>query len=57
MHDTGIGIKSPNLDDLFQPFYQITHDTPQQVYGGTGLGLVISKKLSQLMYERGLQGH
>lgn len=49
VHDTGIGIKDGCLEDLFQPFFQIVAGSPQ-IYGGTGLGLVISKKLSQLMY-------
>lgn len=49
VHDTGIGIKSECLEDLFQPFFQIEAGATAQIYGGTGLGLVISKKLSQLM--------
>lgn len=48
VHDTGIGIKSPNLDDLFQPFFQL-NPSVSHIYGGTGLGLVISRKLSQLL--------
>jgi signal transduction histidine kinase len=42
--DTGVGIDAENLTNLFQPFKQI--DNPfQKSSQGTGLGLVISKKI------------
>lgn len=46
--DTGIGITKEQLKKLFQPFQQADSTTTRQ-YGGTGLGLVISKQLIQLM--------
>lgn len=46
--DTGIGIEKKNLKNLFQPFVQIDDSTTRQ-YGGTGLGLVISKQLIEMM--------
>ena len=48
VHDTGIGIKQEHLDKLFQPFSQ-GDTTIQAKYGGTGLGLVITKILIEAM--------
>ena len=46
--DTGIGIAPDKLDALFQPFTQADSSTTRK-YGGTGLGLTISKQLAELL--------
>ncbi|MFH0999967.1 MAG: ATP-binding protein, partial [Bacteroidota bacterium] len=46
--DTGIGITESNLKKLFQSFSQVDSSTTR-LYGGTGLGLVISKNISKLL--------
>lgn len=48
VRDTGIGIPANRQDMLFSSFTQIDSSTTRQ-YGGTGLGLVISKQLVGLM--------
>jgi signal transduction histidine kinase len=46
--DTGIGIAAGKIDKIFESFTQADVKTTRQ-YGGTGLGLTISKKLVELM--------
>ncbi len=45
--DTGIGITEDNLDRIFASFEQADGSTARQ-YGGTGLGLAVTKKLVEL---------
>ena len=46
--DTGIGIRKEKLQKIFESFTQADTSTTRK-YGGTGLGLTISKSLAELM--------
>jgi signal transduction histidine kinase len=46
--DSGIGISPDKIESLFERFSQ-AHTSTARRYGGTGMGLAISKKLIELM--------
>jgi PAS domain S-box-containing protein len=48
VHDTGVGIADEHKDRLFQAFTQADTSCTRK-YGGTGLGLTISRRLTELM--------
>ncbi|MDH5408811.1 MAG: response regulator, partial [Gammaproteobacteria bacterium] len=47
--DTGIGIDEDGLERLFEPFTQADTSTTRK-YGGTGLGLTITKRFSEMLH-------
>ncbi|MEO5359443.1 MAG: PAS domain S-box protein [Nitrospirota bacterium] len=48
VRDTGIGIPKDKLDAVFERFTQVDSSTTRK-YGGTGLGLTISKRFIEMM--------
>lgn len=48
IRDTGIGIALDQQEGLFQEFHQ-AHTSGHRLYGGTGLGLAVSKRIVTLM--------
>ena len=51
VRDTGIGIPEDKLSAIFEPFTQADKSIARH-YGGTGLGLPISRQLAELMQGR-----
>jgi signal transduction histidine kinase len=49
VRDTGIGIPAPHLERLFTPFHQVDGAATTRRFGGTGLGLFISRGLTEGM--------
>lgn len=49
VEDSGGGISPEDLQRLFQPFTQIDNSSTRK-YGGTGLGLTISRRLANIMH-------
>jgi signal transduction histidine kinase/CheY-like chemotaxis protein len=49
VHDSGIGISKESLTRIFSQFVQVDSSTSRK-FGGTGLGLVISRKLVEGMH-------
>jgi PAS domain S-box-containing protein len=48
VRDTGIGIDSAKVPNLFQPFSQVDNSITRH-FGGSGLGLVLSRELARAM--------
>ena len=48
INDTGIGIPNDRMEQLFKPFSQLDSSSTRE-FSGTGLGLTISKQLSEMM--------
>jgi signal transduction histidine kinase len=48
IHDTGIGMTREQMRDIFEPFTQADPSSTRR-YGGTGMGLAISRSFCQIM--------
>lgn len=47
--DTGVGVPADKLNRLFKDFSQVDASTTRK-FGGTGLGLVITKRITEMMH-------
>lgn len=58
--DTGIGIPSNRLEDIFEPFHQLDSSTTRR-YGGTGLGLSLVRQIIEahgsMLEVQSVEGH
>jgi PAS domain S-box-containing protein len=48
VQDTGVGIEESHTQNLFQPFVQVDSSNTRR-FGGTGLGLALSRKIAQAL--------
>jgi signal transduction histidine kinase len=48
VRDTGVGMRDSQVSTLFEAFQQV-HDKTASDFGGTGLGLTISRRLCRVM--------
>jgi two-component system, chemotaxis family, CheB/CheR fusion protein len=48
VHDTGPGIPTDRLEDIFEPFVQLD-SSPTRAQGGTGLGLSVARRHARLL--------
>ncbi len=44
VYDTGIGIPSDKIDEIFEPFHQLDGSATRR-YGGTGMGLAMARQI------------
>ncbi|MCF0056796.1 hybrid sensor histidine kinase/response regulator [Dyadobacter sp. CY356] len=49
VEDSGIGISSDKLNQIFDSFSQAHNNNATKFFGGTGLGLSITRKITELM--------
>ena len=58
--DTGIGIPSSRLEDIFEPFHQLDSSSTRR-YGGTGLGLSLVRQIIEahgsMIEMQSIEGH
>ncbi|MCE7996811.1 MAG: response regulator [Roseivirga sp.] len=49
VRDTGKGIEAEHLPNIFDRFYQSPTNSPEEIQGGTGIGLALAKELTTAM--------